>query len=273
MGAIAVTIDSFIERIKREFGSESNFFNITTVQDKKFAYCSMGSKSILLTISDLSTPDTELRVYSEHVATKIDLILEGNRNVSLDIPEIIKILAKTKDGKIPTGEFSFKLILTGDFAVGKTSLIRRFVQDLFKEDYHSTVGVDISQRTIKLDENTKVKFIIWDIGGQIPKMAPYRKKFYEGARFAFIVIDRTRLESLKSVDKWCSEIKTSTSMDINIILIGNKSDLMDQLVVSENDIRLVAKKYNFHYIITSAKTGENVNDAFYYLAYRFLEPT
>jgi len=271
LGAIAVTIDTFIEKIKREFSSESSFFNITTIQDKKFAYCSMGSKSILLTISNLSTSDTELRVYSEHVASKIDLLLEGNRNVSLEIPEIIKILSKTKDGKIPTGNFSFKLILTGDFAVGKTSLIRRFVQNLFKDDYHSTVGVDISQRIIKLSENTKVKFIIWDIGGQIPKMAPYRKKFYEGARFVFIIIDRTRLDSLKSVDKWYEEITQSVSVDINIILIANKSDLTEELAVSESDIKQVANKFNFHYIITSAKTGENVKEAFYYLAYRFLE--
>jgi len=271
LGAIAVTVDMFIEKIKREFDSENKFFNITTIQDKKFAYCSMGSKSILLTISNLYTPDTELRIYSEHVAEKVDLLLDGNRSISLEIPEIIKFLSKTKDGKIPVGNFSFKLILTGEFAVGKTSLIRRFVQNLFKEDYHSTVGVDISQRVIKLEENTKVKFIIWDIGGQIPKMAPYRKKFYEGARFAFIVIDRTRLESLKSIDKWYKEITNSISLDVNIILIGNKSDLKEELVVSETDVKEMASKYDMHYIITSAKTGENVKEAFHYLAYRFLE--
>ncbi|NVM36034.1 MAG: GTP-binding protein [Candidatus Lokiarchaeota archaeon] len=271
LGAIAVTIDTYIERIKKEFGSESSFFNITNIQDKKFAYCSMGSKSILLTISNLSTSDTELRIYSEHVASKIELLLEGSRNVSLEIPEIVKILSKTKDGKIPRGEFSFKMIITGDFSVGKTSLIRRFVQNLFKEDYHSTIGIDISQIVVDLSENTKINFIIWDIGGQIPKMAPYRKRFYEGAIFAFIVIDLTRLDCLKSVDKWYDEITKSIDMDINIVLIGNKSDLTEKLIITEKEIERIAIKYNFHYMITSAKTGENVNEAFFYLAYRFLE--
>ncbi|MFX1572393.1 MAG: ADP-ribosylation factor-like protein [Promethearchaeota archaeon] len=271
LGALAVTIDTFIERIKREFGDESSFFNVTTIQDNKFAYCSKGSKSILLTISNLSPSDTELRVYSEHVATKIELILEGNENISLEIPEIVRILSKTKEGKIPEGQFSFKLILTGDYAVGKTSLIQRYVLNLFKEDYHSTVGVDISQREIELSENTKIKFVIWDIGGQLPKMAPYRKKFYEGAKFAFIVIDRTRLDSLKSVDKWYDEIKNYVKTDIDIILIGNKSDLTDQFIISESDIKRVADKHDFHYILTSAKSGENVNDAFLYVAYKFLE--
>ena len=270
LGAIAVMVDSYIERIKKEFDKESSFFNITTILNKKFAYCSMGQKSILLTIADLTTTDTELRVYSEHVAGKVELLLEGNANVSLEIPEIIRILAKTKDGKIPTGDYSLKLILIGDFAVGKTSLITRFVQNLFKEDYHSTIGVDISQKVLKLSENTKIKFIIWDIGGQMPKMAPYRKKFYEGANCAFIVIDRTRPESLKTIEKWLNELKIHIKQEVNIILVGNKSDLVDEILVSEEDIRITANKYGLNYIITSAKTGESVNGSFLYIVYQFL---
>ena len=270
LGAIAVMMDSYIERIKREFGNETTFFNITTIKEKKFTYGSMGTRSILLTVSDLSTNDTELRIYTEYVARKVELLLKGNNNVILEIPEIIRLLSKTKSGILPTGDYPFKLILTGDFAVGKTSLISRFVQNLFKEDYHSTVGVDISKKMIKLDENTKVQFIIWDIGGQMPKMAPYRKKFYEGANCAFIVLDRTRADSLKNVVKWYNEIKNYVQKEINVILVGNKSDLLDKILVSEEDIRDVANKYKFNYIITSAKTGESVNETFVYIAYKFL---
>jgi len=270
LGAIAVMMDSYIERIKREFGNETTFFNITTIQEKKFTYGSMGPRSILLTVSDLSINDTELRVYTEYVAGKVELLLEGNDNVILEIPEIIRLLSKTKSGVLPTGDYPFKLILTGDFAVGKTSLISRFVQNLFKEDYHSTVGVDISKKMVKLDENTKVQFIIWDIGGQMPKMAPYRKKFYEGANCAFIVLDRTRTDSLKNVDKWYNEIKNYVKKEVNVILVGNKSDLLDKILVSEEDIRDVANKYKFNYIITSAKTGESVHETFLYIAYKFL---
>ncbi|MFX1426118.1 MAG: ADP-ribosylation factor-like protein, partial [Promethearchaeota archaeon] len=271
IGAIAASVDSYIERIKKEFKQETSFFNITTISDKKFAYCSMGLKSILLTVSDLSSSDTELRVYSEHVAGKVEMILEGNENVSLQIPEIVKSLSKTKDGKIPTGEYSLKLVLTGDYEVGKTSLIRRFVQNLFTEGYHSTVGLEISKKTIELTKDTKMNFAIWDIGGQITQMTPYRKRFYGGANFAFIVIDRTRRESIKSIDKWNNELQKYVGRSLNIILVGNKSDLEDDIIISENEIRNIANINNFFYILTSAKTGENVNDSFLYIAYRFLE--
>ncbi|MHA2281861.1 MAG: ADP-ribosylation factor-like protein [Promethearchaeota archaeon] len=271
IGALAASVDSYIERIRKEFKEETSFFNITTISDQKFAYCSMGLKSILLTISDLSSSDTELRVYSEHVAGKIEMLLEGNENVSLQIPDIIKILSKTKDGKIPTGEYSLKLVLTGDYEVGKTSLIMRFVQNLFKESYQSTVGVEISQKTVDLAENTKINFAIWDVGGQITQMTPYRKRFYEGANAAFIVIDRTRHESLNSIQKWHNELTKYVSRDLNIILVGNKSDLEEKIVISEDEIKNMANLNDFHYILTSAKTGENVNDIFLYIGYRFLE--
>ncbi|MHA2035470.1 MAG: ADP-ribosylation factor-like protein [Promethearchaeota archaeon] len=271
VGAIAASVDSYIDRIKKEFEEQSSFFNITAIGDKKFAYCSMGLKSILLTISDLSSTDNELRVYSEHIASKIEMLLEGNENVSLQIPDIIKILSKTKDGKIPTGDYSLKLILTGDYEVGKTSLIVRFVKNLFKEDYHSTVGVEISKKTIELAKDTKINFAIWDIGGQITQMTPFRKRFYGGANAAFIVLDRTRPESLKSIQKWNNEISKYVSREMNIIIVANKSDLEEKISISEEEIKRIANKLGFHYILTSAKTGENVNELFSYIAFRFLE--
>ncbi|MFX1380665.1 MAG: ADP-ribosylation factor-like protein [Promethearchaeota archaeon] len=273
LGAIAASVDSYIDRIKKEFEEQTTFFNITTISDKKFSYCSMGLKSILLTISDLTSSDTELRVFSEHIAGKVEMILEGNENVSLEIPEIVKTLSKTKDGKIPTGDYSLKLIIVGDYKVGKTSLIFRFVKNLFKESYHSTVGVEISKKTVELAKNTKVNFAIWDVGGQITQMSPYRKRFYEGANAAFIVIDRTKQDSLDSFQKWYNEITRFIGKKVNTIIVGNKSDLEDKIIISEEQIKKLANHHNFHYILTSAKTGENVNESFFYIAYRFLAST
>ncbi|MHA2088615.1 MAG: ADP-ribosylation factor-like protein [Promethearchaeota archaeon] len=205
VGAIAASVDSYIDRIKKEFEEQSSFFNITAIGDKKFAYCSMGLKSILLPISDLSSTDNELRVY------------------------------------------------------------------LFKEDYHSTVGVEISKKTIELAKDTKINFAIWDIGGQITQMTPFRKRFYGGANAAFIVLDRTRPESLKSIQKWNNEISKYVSREMNIIIVANKSDLEEKISISEEEIKRIANKLGFHYILTSAKTGENVNELFSYIAFRFLE--
>lgn len=273
IGALSAILDTYIDRIKTEFGTQGNFFNITETGDKKFAFCSQGPQSILTTVTNQIASDTELRVYSEHVAGKIELVLDGNEEVSPQIPEIIKALAKTRKGTLPSGggEYSNKLIMTGDYSVGKTSLILRYVQNKFGKDYIATLGVQISKKTVNLSDTTKMNFIIWDIAGQITQMATYRSRFYNGANGAFIVIDRTREGNLNSVEKWYNDIKKSLPKNIPIVIVGNKSDLVDDVVISEEEIREVAKKFDFHYILTSAKTGEHVNDAFLYIAYRVIE--
>ena len=271
MGAISAFLDIYIDRIKNEFQTQSNFFNITSLQDKKFAYCSMGSHSILTTIADPTTSNLELRIYSEYIAGKVELVLEGFDNVSTEIPEIIRVLSKRREGKLPKGQFTSKLILTGDFQVGKTSLIKRFVENMFSDSYISTIGVEISKKTVIMDEDTEINFVLWDIGGQISTMAPYRHRFYEGASAAFIVIDRTRQDNLESVKKWYKEILESVSRNIPVVIVGNKSDLQEKVVISEEEIKVIARELDFHYILTSAKTGENVNEAFLYIAYRFIE--
>jgi len=273
IGALSAILDTYIDRIKTEFGTSDSFFNITSASDKKFVFSSMGPNSILTTVADQSTTDIELKVYSEHIASKIELVLNGNEDVSPRIPEIIKALSKTRGGQLPSlaGEYSNKIILTGDYSVGKTSLIRRFIENKFERDYISTLGVQISKKTINLSEKTKMNFIIWDIGGQVHQMAPYRAKFYNGANAALIIIDRTRSGNLNSIEKWYKDIKKSVPTNIPIVIVGNKSDLVNEIVIGEEAIKKVAKEYDFHYILTSALTGENVNDAFLYIAYRVIE--
>ncbi|UCC20073.1 MAG: GTP-binding protein [Promethearchaeota archaeon] len=272
IGALSATLDqAIIDRIRAEFGKTDSFFNITETGGKKFIFSSMGPNSILATVADQSTSDIELKVYSEHIASKIELILFGNQFVSPKIPEIIKALSKTRAGQLPKeGEYSNKLILCGDFQVGKTSLIRRFVENKFEKDYISTIGVQISKKTVLLSEKTKLNFIIWDVGGQ-EKFDLNRARFYNGANAAFIVIDRTRINNLDSIEKWNNDIKKAVHRNIPIVVVGNKSDLIDEIVISEDEIKKVAKDLDFHYILTSALTGENVNDAFLYIAYRVVE--
>ncbi|MBY9007280.1 MAG: GTP-binding protein [Candidatus Lokiarchaeota archaeon] len=269
MGAISSMIDSYIERIKREFDTESGFFNITTTGDKKFVFCSQGQNSILTTLVQPETPDVKLKVYSEHIAVKIELILERKENVSLEIPEIIKVLSQTRSGKFPEGEFSTKLVLIGDFQVGKSSLIRRFVKKKFKESYTATIGVDITKHTYKFSDKTIVNFIIWDVAGQAD-FCNYRKNFYNGAHCAIIVIDRTRERTLLNVEKWHDDILDSIEDNIPMMIVGNKSDLTDKIVVTEEDIKEISNKFGYNYILTSARTGENVHDAFAYMASKVL---
>ncbi|MHA1149326.1 MAG: GTP-binding protein [Promethearchaeota archaeon] len=272
IGGISAVLDGYIDRIKNEFGTESSFFNITVIGDKKFAYCSKGPNSILTTIASPDTSDMALKVFSEHIATKIELIIEGKENVSLETPQIVKVISEMRGGKLPPGEFSTKVIITGNYSVGKTSLINRFVHNKFQESYISTIGVEISKKVIKLGDKTNLSFIVWDIGGQMQQMTPYRARFYNGANAAFIVCDRTRMDTLeKGVPTWYKDIKKSVPQNIPIVIVGNKSDLEEQITIREEDIKTLADEYGFHYILTSCKTGENVDDAFLYIAYRFLQ--
>jgi len=271
IGVISAIIDSSLDRIKKEFGTESNFLNITSTGDKKFAVASQGPHSILTTVADPSTTDMQLRVYSEHIARKVESVISGTENVAIEIPEIIRLRSKFKDGILPSGVFNQKLILVGDYQVGKTSLIRRFVQNSFKENYISTIGVEISKKNIDLSSETQIQFIIWDIGGQKQEMQPFRKRFFSGANAAFIVVDRTRPSTLENFKFWNKSIKEVVNVNIPTVIIGNKSDLIDDIVVSKFNIKKIADEYGYRYLLTSAKTGENVDDAFMYIAYKFLE--
>ena len=268
IGVISAAIDSSIDRFKKEFGT-SNFLNITSIGEKKFAFASMGPSSILTTVANPSTTDVELKVYSEHIAGKIEQIIDGNE-VDLEIPAVIKSIAKTRGGRLPKGEFSTKLIITGDYQVGKTSLIKRFVENSFSDNYISTIGVEIHKKVLDIIEGTEITFIIWDIGGQRQEMTPHRARFYGGANAAFITLDRTRPKTLENVRIWFEDIRNTVQQRIPVVIIGNKSDL-EELSVSEEDIKNVADEYGFHYILTSAKTGANVNDAFLYIAFKYLE--
>ncbi|TFF99844.1 MAG: GTP-binding protein [Promethearchaeota archaeon] len=269
IGAVSAVLEGYIERLQNEFQTESTFFNITSTGDKKFAFCSQGKSSILATIAEPRASDTELKVFSEHIAGKIKLLIEGEENVNLNIPRLIKTLSQTRSGTLPEGEFSAKVILTGDGRVGKTSLVRRFVENRFKDEYINTLGVDISKHSIEIGENSRISFIIWDIGGQ--NFSPYRDKFYNGANCAFLVLDRTREKTLDGIRRWHTDISQAIKRDIAMIIVGNKSDLVDQIEVEEEDIKKLADELGFNYILTSAKTGENVKDAFTFLGYEFLE--
>lgn len=269
IGAVTAVFDSFLARIKSDLGATKDFVNIITIDDNKMMLASAGLHATLTVLAELNASDTHLKVYGSHIANKINLILEGEE-IDIEIPPIIDVLANLKRGEFPKGEFSSKTIVMGDPMVGKTSLIHRFVDNKFAESYISTIGVDISRKSLILSDECKVNLAIWDIGGQITNMSPYRKRFYQGANNAFIAFDITRRKTFDNIDKWIKDLEGTIEKNVSLTLIATKMDLPNQ-EISLEEIELKAKELDCPYILTSAKTGSNVQDAFLYAAYKFVE--
>ena len=269
IGASTAMFDNFLARIKTEFGSATDFFNVSSIDDQKYVFIDAGPNAILTLIASEDTDNNELKVFGEAVAEKISFFLDGEE-IDTKFTPVLHSIAKMRSGKVPPGTYAEKVIIMGDPMVGKTSLIRRFCDNAFKTNYISTIGVDISRKDVLLTNDTTISLSLWDIGGQVQTMAPYRKRFYTGASFAIIQFDITRSKTFENVDKWLTDLNQSIQKKLPVVLIANKVDMDDHEVTAE-EIKEKAASLNCPYLITSAKTGSNVNEVFKYAAYKFLE--
>lgn len=164
----------------------------------------------------------------------------------------------------PTRTCQFKLVLLGESAVGKSSLVLRFVKGQFHEYQESTIGAAFLTQTICLDEAT-VKFEIWDTAGQerYHSLAPM---YYRGAQAAIVVYDITNQESFAKAKNWVRELQRQASPSIVIALSGNKADLAAKRVVEYEEAQAYAEDNGLLFMETSAKSSMNVNDIFLAIA-------
>lgn len=168
----------------------------------------------------------------------------------------------------PKSKFTFKILLLGDGAVGKTSLVQRFVHDKFSRSYLMTVGMEPYARHVMID-GTPLTLQLWDIAGQ-DRFASMRTMFFKGALGALVTYDITRYESFKRLAVWMKEAR-QMSPNILFVMAGNKSDLVDLRQVSQQDGMAYAKQTQcISWIETSAKTGANVAEAFTLLGQKIL---
>ncbi len=160
------------------------------------------------------------------------------------------------------GSESFKLVLAGDPDVGKTSLVHRFAEDSFADEYLPTLGFQIFSKSLVI-ENVNVDFQIWDVGGG-QSFRYIRKNYYSYSRGFLLVFDLAKPESFQHLETWLAEIREVCPQE-PFILVGNKSDLPDKQV-SDTAIDAKLKLWGASgKILTSAKTGSNTNDAFFLL--------
>nr|QBH73331.1 rab5 [Isotomurus palustris] len=158
----------------------------------------------------------------------------------------------------------FKLVLLGESAVGKSSLVLRFVKGQFHEYQESTIGAAFLTQTVVLDETT-VKFEIWDTAGQerYHSLAPM---YYRGAQAAIVVYDITNQETFARAKTWVKELQRQASPNIVIALAGNKSDLSAKRMVDHDEAYAYADENGLLFMETSAKTAMNVTDIFLAIA-------
>lgn len=158
----------------------------------------------------------------------------------------------------------FKLVLLGESAVGKSSLVLRFVKGQFHEFQESTIGAAFLTQTVCLDDTT-VKFEIWDTAGQerYHSLAPM---YYRGAQAAIVVYDITNADTFARAKTWVRELQRQARPDIVIALAGNKSDLANRRAVEYEEANGYAEENGLLFMETSAKNANNVNEIFLAIA-------
>lgn len=158
---------------------------------------------------------------------------------------------------------SKKVCLLGDFAVGKTSLIRRFVYNRFEDQYLSTIGVKVSRKTVfvpRSEEMVELIIMLWDLaGGQ--EFDNVRTSYLRGVSGGVLVCDLCRASTLDSLPKYTNEL-AHINAKLPLVIAANKADLLDQHQVGIDQVEKVASILNAPYYLTSAKQGEGVETLF-----------
>ncbi|OHT09342.1 Ras family protein [Tritrichomonas foetus] len=161
-----------------------------------------------------------------------------------------------------------KIVIVGSSTVGKSSIVTRLVNGEFVDDAATTCGADFYTYNCMLN-NEKVKLQIWDTAGQ-ERFRSISKSYFRNAVGAILVYDLTNLDSFDQLTDWLSDLHALCAANAYILLVGNKSDLISERQVSNQQIQEFAEHHHLESIETSAKTGRNITEAFTRLTYEVL---
>ncbi len=165
-----------------------------------------------------------------------------------------------------TKQLKSKVCLVGEKAVGKTSLIRRYVLNMFDDQYITTIGTKVSKKELRVfspvrDLLIDMDMTIWDIMGEMGFRELLKDAYFYGATGILAVADLTRHKTLDDLDDWIDGVEQIVGR-VPILIAVNKSDLASTAQYGERDVQQVAKAFDCEYLMTSARTGENVEEVF-----------
>ncbi|OHS98286.1 Ras-related protein Rab-4B [Tritrichomonas foetus] len=155
---------------------------------------------------------------------------------------------------------NFKFIVIGSSGVGKTAILKRLVDDVFTGESQSTIGVEFLATSVNVD-GKQVKLQIWDTAGQ-ERFRSIAKAYFRSAVGVMLVFDLTERKSFEDLNNWLGDVHTLCDPNAVITLIGNKSDLHDSRAISGAEAESFAHLHQLYYLETSAKGGDNVQEAF-----------
>ncbi|CAD5319191.1 unnamed protein product [Arabidopsis thaliana] len=154
----------------------------------------------------------------------------------------------------------YKLVFLGDQSVGKTSIITRFMYDKFDTTYQATIGIDFLSKTMYLEDRT-VRLQLWDTAGQ-ERFRSLIPSYIRDSSVAVVVYDVANRLSFLNTSKWIEEVRNERAGDVIIVLVGNKTDLVEKRQVSIEEGDSKGREYGVMFIETSAKAGFNIKPLF-----------
>ena len=172
-------------------------------------------------------------------------------------------------------KMKIKLCLIGDRAVGKTCLVKRYLVDHFSGEYHQTMGAKVYKKVVRLqlelrEKTIEIDMTLWDIMGDLPLSDLTDEAYFRGVQGLLVVCDVTRRSTVESLDHWIAAAPESVR-NLPMCIIVNKDDLVDQVEVGEDDVFRLGDVFSSSVVMTSAKTGNNVQQAFEFLAKSIVE--
>lgn len=171
---------------------------------------------------------------------------------------------ETLPAKITISTFNFKIVLIGDVAVGKSSIIKRFVHNEFNKAYLCTVGTELSRKSLFIGKNKKANLFIWDTCGQ-ERFRTVTRQYYRDTQAILLVFDLTNEKTFNDLNSWLEEaINYINNTNCLFFLLGNKSDKKDSIVVNNDEIKNFIRKNRKikKYFEVSALDGHNIDLSF-----------